>query len=118
MYLTKNKRGKKMKRITKKMLERACEGIPVELADQLANRRWQDAYKPFKNGVKQSIKDGKIFDEAFMVAYARREQGDPINLSLHIWLMKAVSRIVPEIVDTDSLAAFEKETAERGWLLG
>lgn len=107
-----------MKRITKKMLDKACEGIPVGLADQLANRRWQEAYRPFKNGVKEAIKDGMAFNDAELRAYARREQGDSINLSLYIWLARAVSRICPDMVDTNSLTALEKETSERGWLLG
>lgn len=105
-------------RITKKMLEKACEDIPLELADQLANRRWKEAYRPFKNGIKQSIKDKVTYKESDMRAYARREQGDKISLSLYIWIVKAVSRIAPDMVDIKCLKALEKETAERGWLLG
>lgn len=105
-------------RITKKMLEKATADIPMNLANELATRRWKPESLPFINGIKNAIKNGEKFHEAQLRAYASREQGDAINLSLYIWIAKAVSRISPELVDQNSLAALEKETAERGWLLG
>lgn len=105
-------------RITKKMLSDACKDIPLELATNLAARRWKSQSLPFINGIKNAIKNGEKFQETQLRAYASREQGDAINLSLYIWIAKAVSKIAPEMVDTNSLAALEKETSERGWLLG
>lgn len=105
-------------RITKKMLNMATAGIPMVLADELASRRWHGESVPFTNGLKNAVKSGEMFTETQLKAYARREQGDPVNLSLYIWLVRAVQKICPERVDSKCLDALEKETADRGWLLG